>query len=57
MFEEKLICPVNVAFHPNVAGAKMYANSIEAVIPQDAVDRWKAAATQREIPEGGQRVF
>jgi hypothetical protein len=56
-FEEKLICPVNVAFHPNVAGAKMYADSIEAVIPQDAVNRWMAAAAQSESPAGGQRVF
>jgi hypothetical protein len=55
--EEKLICPVNVAFHPNAAGGKMYADSIEAVIPQDAVDRWKAVPAQAETSSERQRVF
>ena len=55
--EEKLICPVNVAFHPNAAGAKMYADAITTVIPQNAVDQWKAAAAQSESPEGGQRAL
>jgi hypothetical protein len=44
--EEKLICPINNAFHPNVPGAKMYADSIVKVIPPDALDRWKAVAEQ-----------
>lgn len=46
--EEKLICPVNPAFHPNRLGAKMYADSITAVIPPDSLSRWKTAAAQAE---------
>jgi hypothetical protein len=47
-FEEKLVCPVNSSFHPNVAGAKMYADSITAVIPLDLLKHWQAPATQAE---------
>lgn len=31
---DKLVCDSNTAFHPNVAGAKAYAQSIETAIPQ-----------------------
>jgi hypothetical protein len=55
--KEKPICPVNNAFHPNVAGAKMYADSITTVIPPNAVDHWKTAAEQTDNPGDGRRVF
>lgn len=46
--EEKLICPVNVAFHPNQEGAKMYSDSILRVIPPDTIDRWRTATRATE---------
>ena len=39
---ERLVCDSNPAFHPDVQGAKVYAESVENTIPRDTVNGWKA---------------
>jgi hypothetical protein len=39
---DRLVCQTNPAFHPNAAGAEVYASSIEAVIPGSAISMWKS---------------
>jgi hypothetical protein len=38
---DRLVCQTNPAFHPNVAGSTVYAESMEAVIPTSAISKWK----------------
>lgn len=45
---ERFVCDSNPAFHPNVQGAKTYAESIEAVIPSSVLASWKAGAKDVE---------
>lgn len=40
---ERMVCQSNPAFHPNIAGAQAYTDSIEAVIPGAEVAGWRAA--------------
>ena len=38
---DRLVCQTNPAFHPNVEGAKVYAKSVESVIPISTISEWK----------------
>ncbi|HTS08450.1 MAG TPA: hypothetical protein VMP68_22965 [Candidatus Eisenbacteria bacterium] len=38
---DRTVCEDNSAFHPNLAGERLYAWSIEAVVPATVIDGWR----------------